>query len=401
MPQQPTQKRVIGAEHISDAHARGLLQIEVFPGDIVTALATESAQRLGIKLLDGPLPKANVHRTDGATAMRRSLYRRSPRWVAPSASSAKRRVHRFSKIALVGAGNVGCTIAQLAAHADLSAQITLIDLVPGLAESIALDLNHAAGITRSKAIADGGTDLTRVANADVVVVTAGRPRTPGMLRSDLIEINRRVIRKVGEAVKESAPDAIVIVVTNPLDEMTVEMLHATGFSRDKVLGMAGTLDSSRFRQALAQAASVNCADVEAMTLGSHGDEMAPVLSRARIKDRPLDVHLSADTIADSAQQAVAGGAAVVKLRRTGSAFIAPAYATLEILDHLRGARTGTVPVSVMLEGEYGINDVVLGVPCELGMQGLTGVQEITLNDQETQALHEAARAIKDRLADLT
>ncbi|OED35731.1 hypothetical protein AB833_29360 [Chromatiales bacterium (ex Bugula neritina AB1)] len=301
---------------------------------------------------------------------------------------------------MVGAGNVGCTIAQLAAHADISAQITLIDLVPGLAESIALDLNHAAGITRSAAIADGTTDLTHVHGADVVVVTAGRPRTPGMLRSDLIEINRRVIRRVADAIKENAPDAVVIVVTNPLDEMTVEMLNVTGFDRSKVLGMAGTLDSSRFRQALAQAASVACADVEAITLGSHGDEMAPIVSQARIKDRPLGVHLSAASINLSAEQAVAGGAEVVRLRKTGSAFIAPAYATIELLDHLRGARTGSVPVSVMLEGEYGINGVVLGVPCELGEQGLIRVEEITLDDSEKNSLNNAATAIEQRLASL-
>lgn len=398
MQRQP-RKRVIGAEHVSEARARGLLHIEVLPGDIVTALARDTAERLGVALRDGPLPKPAVLRTDGNTAMRRGLYRRSPHWAAPRPLSSQRQVRRFNKLALVGAGNVGCTIAQLAAHADLAAEITLVDLVPGLAESIALDLNHASGISRSGTRANGSADITQVADADVVVVTAGRPRSPGMGRADLIEVNQRVVRTVGEAIRVHAPDAIVIVVTNPLDEMTAEMLHVTGFSRERVLGMAGTLDSGRFRHALANAAGVPTADVQAITLGSHGDEMAPILSQARIRERTLDVFLSADALDDSAHDAVTGGAQVVALRRSGSAFIAPAYATIELIDHIRGARAGSVPASVLLEGEYGINNVVLGVPCVLGHKGLIRVEEIPLDDSEHSALHQAADAIKQRLAE--
>ena len=277
-------------------------------------------------------------------------------------------------------------------------EIALIDIAPGLAAAMALDLNHASGIARSRSRATGGTTLAAVADADVVLVSAGRARSPGMTRADLIDINRRVIQATGEAIATYAPNAIVIVVTNPLDEMTTEMLRATGFSRNQVLGMAGTLDSSRFRNALAIAAGVETRDVEAVTLGSHGDEMAPIISASRIKGRALDVFLSAEIIAECVKDAITGGGQVVALKKTGSAVIAPAHASVEVMDHLRGARAGTVPVSVMLQGEYGISDVVLGVPCHLGKGGLISVEEIKLTASELTALRSASEAIRARLA---
>ena len=390
--------RVIGTEQVEEARARGRQVLEILPEDIVTDLAVESAARLGIRLVDGPLPRPAVARTDGATALRRGLIRRAPRWVAPQARAA-RGARRLAKLALVGAGGVGANIAYLAANADIAANIALIDVKPGLAESTALDLNHAAGITRTAARASGSTDLANVAGAEVIVVTAGRPRTPGMSRADLIDVNRRVIHAAAEAIRTKAPEAVVIVVTNPLDEMTVEMLRATGFPRERVLGMAGTLDSSRFREALARAAGVTPADVEAITLGSHGDEMAPITSLARIKGRAVEAFLTPDAIDACARDAVTGGGQVVDLRKTGSATLAPAHATMEVIDHIRGARAGPVPVSVMLAGEYGIDGVVLGVPCHLGAGGLIAVEELNLSDAELAALHAAAVAIRARLAE--
>lgn len=389
-------RRVIGAEHVEEARARGRLVIEVLPDDIVTALASETAERLGIRLVDGPIERPAVARTDGTTSLRRVLYRRSPKWGAPTPVTI-RNTRRLTKLALVGAGGVGGNIGHLAANANIAEEIALIDIAPGLAESIALDLNHSAGITRSGTRAIGGTDLGLVSGADIVVVTAGRARTPGMSRADLIDVNRRVIHASAEAIRTQAPNAIVIVVTNPLDEMTVEMLRATGFPRERVLGMAGTLDSSRFRNALALAAGVTPADVEAITLGSHGDEMAPIVSQARIKGRPLDVFLSPDKIEACVRDAITGGGQVVALRKTGSATLAPAHASLELIDHIRGARTGPVPVSVMLQGEYGIDGVVLGVPCHLGKGGLVEVEELKLTDEELAALKAAAEAIRSRL----
>ena len=388
-------RRVIGSDAIEEARRRGRIAFEVLPGDIVTALARETAERVGISLIDGPVERPQSPHTDGAVSMRRVLYRRSPRWVVPS--RAPRDARRLGKLALVGAGGVGGNIAHLAAMGDIANEIVLIDIVPGLAAATALDLNHASGITGASARCVGGESLELVAEAEVIVVTAGSARRPGMSRADLIEVNARVIRQAAEAVRAAAPNAVVIVVTNPLDEMTVEMLRATGFPRERVLGMAGTLDSSRFRTALAIAAGVSPADVEAFALGSHGDEMAPIPSRARIKGRCLSVFLSPQQIEACVQDAVGGGGRVVALKKSGSATIAPAHASIELIDHIRGARTGPVPVSVMLQGEYGIDGVVLGVPAHLGAGGLIEVEELRLTASEQAALKDAADAIRARL----
>lgn len=391
-----SQKRVIGSELIEDARRRGRIVFEVLPGDIVTSMAQETAVRIGMKLVDGPVEHAPAPVTDGATALRRALHRRSPKWVSPKAvTSTKPR--RLGKLALVGAGGVGANIAHLAANRDIADEITLIDIAPGLASSTAMDLNHASGITGTRARCTGGQDLAMVSGADVIVVTAGRARGPGMTRADLIDVNTKVMRAVADAIKTQAPHAIVIVVTNPLDEMTVEMLRATGLPRERVLGMAGTLDSSRFRNALAMAAGVPPADVTAIALGSHGDEMAPIPSHARIKGRDLAAFLSPDQIEACVQDAITGGGQVVALKKTGSATIAPAHASMELIDHIRGAKTGSVPVSVMLDGEFGIRDVVLGVPAHLGASGLIAVDEIKLNPSEMDALYGAADAIRARL----
>lgn len=388
--------RVIGADAVEDARQRGRLIVEVMPGDIVTALARETAERLGLKLVDGPVEMSAPVRTDGATSMRRSLYRRSPKWQAPSRQPRKAR--RLGKLALIGAGGVGGNIAHLAAMADMAEEIVLIDIAPGMAAATALDLNHTSGITGAGGRCIGGETLDMVVGAEVVVVTAGRARSPGMTRADLIDVNARVIRQAGEAIRSEAPNAVVIVVTNPLDEMTVEMLRATGFPRERVLGMAGTLDSSRFRHALARAAGVSPADVDAITLGSHGEEMAPIPSRATIKGRPLNVFLNEEQICACVRDAITGGGQVVALKKSGSATIAPAHSSIELIDHMRGARTGPVPVSVMLEGEYGIDGVVLGVPAHLGQGGLIRVEELRLTETEHQALHAAAAAIRTRLS---
>ena len=391
-----TQGRVIGTDAVEEARQRGRLIVEVMPGDIVTALARESAARLGLKLVDGPVEMPAPVRTDGATAMRRSLYRRAPKWQAPSRSPRKAR--KLGKLVLIGAGGVGGNIAHLASQADMAEEIVLIDIAPGMAAATALDLNHTSGITGASGRCIGGETLDLVSGAEVVVVTAGRARSPGMTRADLIDENARVIRQAGEAIRAEAPNAVVIVVTNPLDEMTTEMLRVTGFPRERVLGMAGTLDSSRFRNALAMAADVNPADVNAITLGSHGEEMAPIPSRATIKGRPLNVFLSQTQIDACVKDAITGGGQVVALKKSGSATIAPAHATIELIDHMRGARIGLVPVSVLLNGEYGIDDVVLGVPAHLGLGGMITIEELRLTDTEKAALHAAAEAIRARLA---
>ena len=389
--------RVIGSEAIEDARSRGRIVFEILPGDIITDVARETAARIGIRLVDGPLERAAPVTTDGNTALRRSLYKRSAKWIAPG-KAPQPKARRFNKIALIGAGGVGGNIAHLAANADMADEIALIDIAPGLASATALDLNHTSGITGTRARCVGGENLGMVSGADVVVVTAGRARRPGMTRADLIGVNKRVIHAAAEAIKTQAPKAIVIVVTNPLDEMTTEMLRATAFPREQVLGMAGTLDSSRFRNALAMAAGVMPADVDAITLGSHGEEMAPIPSLARIKGAPLHKYLTDAQITDCVKDAITGGGQVVALKKSGSATIAPAHSSLELMDHIRGARVGPVPVSVELQGEYGISGVVLGVPAHLGATGLIKVEELRITNAERANLHKAADAIKARLS---
>ena len=388
--------RVIGAEHITDAHRRGRQVMEVLPGDIVTQLAREAAENSRITLIDGPLEKPTIPQIDGAIALQRGLYRRSPKWIAPKPSQGKS-PSAISRLALIGAGGVGLNIAHLVANRGIANEIALIDVAPGVADAVALDLSHASGITRSGAHIQGGTDLSLIANAQVVVITAGRPRSPGMSRADLMTINRRIIQSISESIRIHAPDSIVIVVTNPLDEMTMTVLEATGFPYHRVLGMAGTLDSSRFRWSLAQKAGVPVSDVEAVTLGSHGGEMVPIVSTALIHNKPITTVLSDDEIEECVETTVRGGESVVALRKTGSATLAPAHAVCELLDAIRGARPGAVPVSVMLKGSYGIHDVVLGVPCILDGNGLREVIELPITDEEQVLLTAAAESVRIRL----
>ena len=386
---------VIANEQIMNAHRRGQLHVEIPPRAIITAQARETAERLGIKLLDWPVEKPAVPRVDGAVSMRRILYRRHPGWKPP-----QRRLSDCSpalnRLAVVGVGGVGMNVAHLAANRNVAEEIALIDVLPGLAESTALDLRHTRGSTRSTARITGGESMNGLVDSELVIVTAGQPRTPGMSRSDLLSVNGRLIRSIGESIASLAPASIVIVVSNPLDEMTYLMLRTTGFPRERVLGMAGTLDSARFRNALSRAAGVPVTDVDAITLGSHGEEMVPVVSKASIRDRPVGEFLSGEEIDACCQQTVSAGADVVALRKKGSATIAPAHATMELIDSIRGATSGPIPVSVLLNGEYGIEDTVLGAPCELGRSGVLNIVEMALSADELSSLQYAAAAVQAR-----
>ncbi len=388
---------VIGQATVRELVASGRRVVAVERGDLVTPQAQELIEQLGLEVIPGPIPMALPPAVDSALAARRILMRRSPRWISPQARSTVA-PQTLTRIAMVGAGAVGSTTGHLLAAGGACHELVLIDLVPGLAESVALDLNHASGITNSLCRASGGNDLAALTGAQVVVISAGRPRTPGMSRSALLEVNGRVVRQAAEAAAQHAPDSILIVVTNPLDEMTIEALGASGFPRSRVLGMAGTLDSSRFRHSLASAAGVAPADVDAITLGSHGDEMVPVLSRATIKGRPADRVLSRAELKACVEETIGGGAAVVALRRTGSAYYAPAHAIVEVIDHIRGARAGWVPVSVMLDGEYGISGTVVGVPARLGPAGVEEVIELPLSPDEIEGLNRAAAAVAARMS---
>ena len=387
---------VIGESQVQEEARRGRRRIVYLPGDIITAAAQEAIDALGMELVEGPLPVPQPRASDPATAVRRVLYRSAPRWITPKPAVGIR-PRRLSRLAVVGAGNVGTTVAALAAASQMASQINLIDVVSGLAEAVALDISHTSDITGASVKVAGGSDSGLLADAEVVVITAGRPRSPGMDRAGLIAINGRVVRSVAEEVAAHAPEAVIVVVTNPLDEMTFEALTASGFSRHQVLGMAGTLDSSRLRYLLAQEAGVSPADVQAFCLGRHGAEMVPVLSRATIKGRPATRVLSAPQIERCVSGTIEGGGAVVSLRQTGSAFLAPGHAICEVLDALRGQRAGMIPVSVMLAGEYGMEGVVLGVPALLGEGGLIEVVEITLSEEEHRALQAAGEGVRSSL----
>lgn len=388
---------VIGEVDVREQAASGRRHIVVGPNDLLTAQAREAIVQLGLEVLSSQPPPAERPVTDPATTTRRVLARRSPRWISPAPRQGAKPV-KLGKVTIVGSGNVGATTGHLVSMNGMAHELVMIDLVPGLAASVALDINHSAGITGSPTRAEGGTDTASlVSGSDVVVITAGRPRAPGMDRSELIETNGKVIRSVAEDVAEHAPNAVIVVVTNPLDEMTQQAAVASGFPREQVLGMAGTLDSSRFRAILARVAGVLPQDVEAFTLGSHGNEMVPIVSHARIKGQPLDQVMDIADIKKCVIETIGAGGQVVELRKTGSAYVAPAHAIAEVLDGLRRARVGPIPVSVRLDGEYGIEGVVIGVPTHLGPRGLEEVVEIDLTQAEREALQRAAAAVKARL----
>jgi len=385
------------SEHdVRAAAGRGVRELYVDRHAVVTPQALEVADRLGVTVRRGAAPQVTPPTIDPARAVQRLLLRRSPRWVAPT-SRAGQAPTRFTRVAFVGSGMVGATAAHLTAISGMADELAIIDVVPGLAAATALDLEHASGITGTATRARGGTSLSLCAGADVVVVTAGRPRSPGMTRDALLDVNGRVIRDVAEAVAAHAPEAVVIVVTNPLDEMTFEFWRASGLPARQVIGMAGTLDSSRFRNALATAAGVRPHDVWAVALGSHGAEMVPIVSMATIKGRPVTEVLRPAEIERCVREAVNGGAAVVGLRKTGSAFIAPAQAVVELMDGLRGAIAEPLPASVLLDGEYGLDGVFLGVRAQLCSTGVASLVVDPLTPDELGALQGAAESIRSRL----
>jgi len=386
---------VLGEYDVRSAARRGERFVYVAPGTIISPSARDAAEFLGVELRAGSPPAPAVAGTDQARAMSRTLLRRSPRWV-PMVPRRGAEPKRFARLVIVGAGDVGAATAHQAASSALADEIVLVDIVPGRAAAVALDLEHASGITRSTTHCQGATSLTAVAGADVVVVTAGRPRTPGMSRAALTEVNGRVMRDVGAAIAAHAPMTVSVVVANPVEEMAHELWRAAEVPDDRVIGMAGTLDSCRFRREIAVVAGVTTADVDAIVLGSHGDEMVPIVSTATIKGRAVIDVLSAAQIADCIRRTIDGGAAVVDLRRSGSAYLAPAHAVIEVLDAMRGAQAGAVPVSVRVNGEYGIPDGFVGVPAQLSMRGVSGIAEITLTDPELSALRAAADAIRSR-----
>ncbi len=306
-----------------------------------------------------------------------------------------------NKVTVIGAGNVGASTALYIAERGL-ADVTLIDRpeMDGMPQGKALDMEEAAPLWHKGVRMTGSTNLADVAGSDVVVMTAGFPRKPGMSRTDLLKANADIIKPAAEAVKQYAPNAYVVVVTNPLDVMAWYFAHITGFPANRVIGMAGILDSARFRAFLAMELGVSGADIQAMVLGGHGDSMVPVTKYTVAGGIPVEELIPADRLAQIVQRTRDGGAEIVKLLKTGSAYYAPAMSAVEMVEAILLDQKRLVPCSVALNGEYGLKDLFIGVPIVLGGKGVERIVSLKLSDADQAALHKSAKDVSDMIAEL-
>jgi malate dehydrogenase len=304
-----------------------------------------------------------------------------------------------AKIAVIGAGMVGSSAALKMAQKELG-DIVLVDVVEFVAEGKALDMAESAPLDGFDVALVGKTnDYSVIAGSDVVVITAGVARKPGMSRMDLLMTNAGIVEGIAQQIRQHAPDAIVIVVTNPLDVMTYIAWKVTGFSRERVMGQAGVLDSIRMRYFVAQALGVSVKDVQAMVLGSHGDQMVPLPRYTTVAGVPITELLDAETIEHINQRTRDGGAEIVNLLKTGSAYYAPGAAVAEMVEAIVRDKKRLLPVSVLLQGEYGLRDVFIGVPVILGKGGVERIVELPLTGEELQALHASAEEVRKGIAD--
>ena len=306
----------------------------------------------------------------------------------------------MSKVTVVGAGKYGSTTVQRIAEADVADEIVITDIVEGLPQGLALDMNQSRPVLGYRTEVTGTNDYADTAGSDVVVITAGLPRKPGMSRMDLLAVNAKIVDDVTKQVAAGSPDAVIIVVTNPLDQMTTLAAEASGFPRNRVMGQAGMLDSARFAHFIAERTGADILDVEAVTLGSHGETMVPVPSRCRVGGKLLTEALDDDTIEELVVRTRNGGAEVVALLKTGSAYYAPSAAAAAMVLAVLDDTGAEMPVCAWMEGQYGISDVYLGVMPRLGANGVQEVVEIPLTPDEEAGLREAADAVKAKVADL-
>src|SRR5690242_3031057 len=310
------------------------------------------------------------------------------------------------KVTVVGAGFYGSTTAQRLAEYDVFETVVLTDIIEGRPAGLALDLNQSRPVegfeTQVVGVTTGpnGEGYEAIEGSDVVVITAGLPRKPGMSRMDLLSVNAKIVRGVSENVAKYAPGAVVIVVSNPLDEMTALTQLATGFPRNRVLGQAGVLDTARFTHFVAETLGVPVKSVKTLTLGSHGDTMVPVPSQCTVDGKPLSEVLPAATIEELVTRTRNGGAEVVGLLKTGSAYFAPSAAAARMARAVALDSGDVWPVCAWVDGEYGISGVYLGVLGELGATGVRRVVETPLTDGEVAALKEAAEAVRAKQADV-
>jgi malate dehydrogenase len=304
------------------------------------------------------------------------------------------------KVTVVGAGYVGSTVAQLCLVKELAREIVLVDVLEGRARGIALDLCQSAAIEGSGARVVGGEDLAPARGSDLVILTAGRPRKPGMSRSDLLEVNGRIVCEVADGVREGSPDALCIVVTNPLDPMVQLFRARTGFPARRVVGMAGVLDSARFSSFIAEATGTSVQDVDAMVLGAHGDSMVPLPDACTVNGVRLAELLERGRIDELAERTRQGGGEIVALLKTGSAWYAPASATAAMAASMLRDQRRLLPSACLLNGQYGIEGLYMGVPAVLGASGVERIVELPLKAEARAALHKTAAAIEKDLATL-
>ena len=304
------------------------------------------------------------------------------------------------KITVVGSGFVGQTTAMRVLQKGLADEVVLTDIVEGLPQGLALDLKESSPIERFEPHIVGTNDYADAAGSDVVVITAGFPRQPGMSRMDLLGKNAGIMKDVIGRIAPSSPDAIVIVVTNPLDEMTFLAADASGFPKQRVMGMAGVLDSARLRYFIAEELGVSPLVVEAMTLGSHGDAMIALPRHATVDGRPLPELVDQPTLDRLFQRTRDGGAEIVALLKKGSAYYAPSASITQMVEAIANDTHQVLPVCAWATGQYGIDDVYVGVPAKLGRGGVEEIVELDLSDEELTALRAAAEGIRAKCADL-
>ncbi|MCT4635464.1 MAG: malate dehydrogenase [Rickettsiales bacterium] len=306
------------------------------------------------------------------------------------------------KIALLGSGNIGGTLAHLASSKELG-DVVLFDIAEGIPQGKALDISQSNSVDGFDNKISGSNDYSDIKDADVVIVTAGMPRKPGMSRDDLISINSEVMKSVGKGIKENAPNAFVIVVTNPLDAMVWVMREVTGFAHNKVIGMGGVLDSSRFSYFLAEEFNVSIKDVNSFVLGGHGDTMVPLMRYSTVAGIPIPDLIKMGWSTKEKIEAIIkrtreGGAEIVGLLKTGSAFYAPATAAITMAESYLKDQKRVLPCAAYINGEYGVKDLYVGVPVVIGANGVERIVEIELNEEEKSAFNKSVDAVRNLIS---
>ncbi len=300
----------------------------------------------------------------------------------------------LAKVAVVGAGNVGATAAQRLAEKCLARTVVMIDVVEGVPQGKALDQWQSGPVEGFDTRVIGTNGYEEAAGAELFVVTAGIARKPGMSRDDLARTNAGIVRSVAQQIARVAPESIILVVSNPLDVMCYVAMRASGFPRERVLGMAGVLDTARYRTFLAEALDVSVEDIQAMVLGGHGDTMVPLVSYTTVSGIPVTQLMPRERLDAIVERTRNGGAEIVAHLKTGSAYYAPSASAVQMVEAIALDKRRILPCSAWLQGEYGLRDVFCGVPCKLGRNGLEGILEITLTDAERAELVKSAEAVR-------